>query len=62
MATSKAKVQSLAWPLISVAIPNTAYKAHEMARVPDEVASRGQKQIRKLLRNNCIPVLRSLII
>ncbi len=50
LANSKAKAQTLTWPLIRSENPIIAGKAHELVREADEVASKGQKRIRKLLR------------
>jgi hypothetical protein len=47
---SKVNVQSLTRPLVKLADPAVAREAHEIARVVDMVASKGQKRIRKLHR------------
>jgi hypothetical protein len=49
LANSKAKVQTLAQPLM-LDDPAIAGKAHELAQEVNEVTSRGQKRIHKLLR------------
>jgi hypothetical protein len=46
----KAKIQSLAQSLMTLDNPAIAREAHELAREVNEVISRGQRRIRKLLR------------
>ncbi len=54
MASSKVRVQSLIRPLMRSDNPAVAREAHKMTREANDVASRGQKRIRKLFRRLCV--------